>query len=333
MKRILSYSFTMIALVALTASCSNTSYKKTKSGLLYKIIPSSGKDSVVKANQWLKLNFVQKLNDSLLQTSYGKTPVYVKIPATTPEDYSPMEIFSMLKTGDSAVAVMMIDSLVSKGLMQQMPPFMKKGDKINWGFKVVSIFDNDSLYMADQKAEYEKDTPRREKAEAEEMAKMKSQMMERRNAEELALEKSGEAAKGIEAMEAYLKSKNIAATKVGKGTYVLIKQQGTGTQAGDGKFVTVAYSGRKLSNDSTFDSGTFTRKLGQGELISGMEEGLSALKEGGKGVLYVPGFRAYGANPQPGSPFKPFEPLIFDVELKSVSDTMAAPPNDVRPQQ
>jgi FKBP-type peptidyl-prolyl cis-trans isomerase FkpA len=324
MKRILSYSLTMIALVVLTASCSNTSYKKTKSGLLYKIIASGSKDSTVKPNQWLKLNFVQKLNDSVLQTSYGKTPVYVKIPATPAEDYSPMEIFSLLKTGDSAVAVMMIDSLVSKGLMQQIPPFMKKGDKINWGFKVVSIFDNDSLYMADQKAEYEKDTPRREKAEAEEMAKMKEQMMERRNADELEMEKSGEAAKGIQAMDDYLKSKNINAKKVGKGTYVVVKEPGTGAQAADGKFVTVGYAGRMVRNDSTFDAGTFTRKLGQGELISGMEEGLKEFREGGKGTLYVPGFRAYGANPQPGSPFKPFEPLIFEVELKSVADTSAA---------
>ncbi|RYY54845.1 MAG: FKBP-type peptidyl-prolyl cis-trans isomerase [Chitinophagaceae bacterium] len=332
MKRILSYSLTMIALVALTASCSNTSFKKTKSGLLYKIISSDSKDSVVKPNQWLKLNFVQKLNDSLLQTSYGKSPVYVKIPPTTSADYSPMEIFALLKNGDSAVAVMLIDSLLSKGLMQQMPPFMKKGDKINWGFKVVSVFDNDSLYTADQKAEYDKDAPRREKAEAEEMAKMKQQMKERRDADEAEMEKSGEAAKGIQAMQAYLQGKNIQAQQVGKGTFVVVKQQGTGAQAGDGKYVTVTYSGRFLRNDSTFDAGSFTRRLGQGELISGMEEGLAAFKQGGKGVLYIPGFRAYGANPQPGSPIKPFDPLIFDVEVTSVSDTTSAA-SDIRPGQ
>ena len=282
MKRILYYSFAIIALAALTTSCGKVSYKKTKSGLLYKIISGDSKDSV-KPNQWLKLNFTQKLNDSVLQTSYGKAPVYVKIPEITPDDYSPVEIFSMMRKGDSAIAVMLIDSLVSKGLIQkeQMPPFMKKGDKMNWTFKVIEVFTSDSLYMADQKMEYEKDTPRREKAEAEEMAKMKAQMLERRKQEEDAMVKSGEAAKGISAMEAYLKSKNIPAQKVGEGTFVWVKQQGTGPQAAEGKFVTISYSGRRLANDSTFDTGSFTRKLGNAELISGMEEGLTAFKEGG----------------------------------------------------
>ncbi|MET0634964.1 MAG: FKBP-type peptidyl-prolyl cis-trans isomerase [Chitinophagaceae bacterium] len=324
MKRILFYAFAMLALVALTVSCNNVSYKKTKSGLLYKIIPSNSKDSVVKADQWLKLNFTQKLNDSVMQTSYGKTPVYVKIPATVPEDYSPMEIFPLLRAGDSVVSVMMIDSLVQRGLIQQLPPFMKKGDKMNWTFKVLAVLPTDSLYLADQKVEAEKDAPRREKAEAEEMAKMRQQVMERKLADEAQMEKSGEAAKGIREMESYLKSHNITATKVGKGTYVVVKETGNGPQAADGKYVTVQYAGKLISNDSLFESGEFTRRLGQGELIGGMEEGLASFKEGGKGTLYVPGFRAYGANPNPQSGFKPFEPLKFEIILKSVADTMSA---------
>lgn len=334
MKRILYFSIIGIALTAMATSCGQVSFKKTKSGLLYKIISGNSKDSV-KPGQWLKLNFSQKLNDSVLQTSYGKAPVYVKIPEVTPSDYSPVEIFSMMRNGDSAVAVMLIDSLIAKGMLpaDQMPPFMKKGDKINWTFKVINVFTSDSAYQTDQAMENEKDKPRREKAEAEEMAKMKEQMLERRKQEEEAMVKSGEADKGIKAMEEYLKAKNIPAQKIGQGTFVWVKQQGTGAQAGDGKFVTINYSGRTLRNDSTFDSGSFTRKLGNGELISGMEEGLAAFKEGGKGVLYIPGFRAYGANPNPQSPFKPFDPLIFDVEVKSVADTMSTAGDQPMPRQ
>ena len=42
------------------------------------------------------------------------------------------------------------------------------------------------------------------------------------------MEKSGEAAKGVKEMEEFLKAKNITAQKTGKGTFVLIKEQGTG---------------------------------------------------------------------------------------------------------
>ncbi len=325
MKRTLYLSLTIIAIASLLTSCGQVSYKKTKSGLLYKIIPSSGKDSIVKGNQWLKLNYVQKLNDSLLQTSYGKTPVYVKIPATLTDDYSPMEVFAMMKKGDSAIAVMQIDSLVSKGMMQQMPPFMKKGDKINWSFVVLDVFRTDSLYMTDQKMEYEKDTPRREKEQKEQMAKMQKEMNERREKDEAEMEKSGAAAKGIKDMQDYLASKHIDAKQYGKGSFVKINTPGTGEQVVNGKFVTVNYTGKLLATDSAFQTSSLTRKLGQGELISGLEEGLLAFKAGGKGTIYIPGFRAYGANPPQGSPFKPFDPLIFDVEITSVSDTAAAP--------
>jgi FKBP-type peptidyl-prolyl cis-trans isomerase len=134
-------------------------------------------------------------------------------------------------------------------------------------------------------------------------------------------------------MEDYLKNKNIIAQKMGKGTFVTIQQQGTGPQADSGKYVTVKYAGKILANDSLFQSNSFTFQLGQGKVISGWDEGLKAFKEGGKGTLYIPGFRAYGKNPPQGSPFKPFEALKFDVEMLKVSDTMPSEPAPAAPQR
>ena len=54
-----------------------------------------------------------------------------------------------------------------------------------------------------------------------------------------------------------------------------------------------------------------------------MEEGLEAFREGGKGTLYIPGFRAYGkSHPR----FQPFEPMKFEVELLRVADSASAEP-------
>ncbi len=321
MKKAIFYSLAGISLLLTMASC-NTSYDRTKSGLLYKIISGGSKDSSVQEGDWIKFTFQQKLNDSVVINTFGKMPAYVKIEPGMKDaaNYHPSEIYPLLKKGDSVVIVALMDSLLRKGLMQPGQPGIKKSDRIIFSLKVMDVFRDDDTYQKDLAAETERDAPRQAKEREEETAKMQKQIKEMQEKEYAELEKSGEIEKGIKAMEAYLKSKNITATKVGKGTFVKVIEEGTGEFAGPGKYVTVKYSGRMISKDTTFDSGTLTRQLGMSQLISGMEEGLEAFKQGGKGVLYIPGFRAYGRNPQPGSPFGPFEPLIFDVEVLAVSD-------------
>ncbi len=332
MKKV-NYSVTLLAIFAVAVSCSNVSYQKAKSGMLYKIISSNSKDSVVKEGEWLKLNFTQKLNDSLLQSNFGKMPVYAQVVSSPNNSYNPAEIFHLLRKGDSVVTVVITDSLLKKGLMQELPPFMKKGDRLITTFKITEIFKNDSSYQADATIEGDKDRPRQMKEQEEQMAQMEKEMKEQKLKDELEMEKSGQAAKGVQEMEAWLKSKNIDAKKTGKGTFVTIQKQGTGPQADSGKYVTVKYAGRVLATDSLFQTNSFTFQLGQGKVISGWDEGLEAFREGGKGTLYIPGFRAYGKNPPQGSPFRPFEALIFDVEMLKVSDDMPAQEQSPVPQQ
>lgn len=323
------YYSLLIAFAALAVSCNKVSYRKTKTDLLYKIIPSSSKDSAAKPGDWLKIHFVQKRNnDTILQSTYGKMPAYQQVVIDPSIKYNPVEIFHLLKKGDSAVAVVFIDSLISKKLVEQsqLPPFLKKGDRLTLTFKVVDIFRNDSLYRADAQAEFEKDRPRQEKEREEEMAKMQKTIKEQREKMLQEAEQSGEAARQRKVVEDYLASKKIAAQKTGNGTYVAITQQGTGPQATAGKYVTIKYTGKILATDSIFQSNTYpSLQLGTGAVISGWDEGLLLFKEGGRGTLYIPGYQAYGKDPGPGSPFKPNEALIFDVEVLKVSDTPDQP--------
>jgi FKBP-type peptidyl-prolyl cis-trans isomerase FkpA len=325
-----NYFLMMMAAAAMMASCNSVSYKKTKSGLLYKIISTNSKDSVVKTGDWLKVQFSNKINDSVLNSSYGKMPGYAQVVAVDNMSYDVPEIFPMLRKGDSAIVVLLVDSLIKKNGGQGLPPFMKKGDRLVLTLKVLDVFRNESLYQADRQAETEKDRPRAMKEQEEQMAKMAKEQQEQKLKDELEMEKSGEAAKGIAAMEAYLKEKNITAQKTGKGTFVLIKEQGTGSMADSGKYVTVKYTGRTLDKDSVFDSGTYPLQLGTGAVIAGWDEGLQLFRQGGKGTLYVPGFRAYGKN-HPN--FKPFQSMIFDVEMLNVSDTMPQQPEQPMPQR
>lgn len=323
----------MAAIAALTiTACSDVSFKKTKSGLLYKIISSNSKDSVAKEGDWLKLHYVQKINDSVMQTSFGKMPAYQRVAGSSqPADYSPGEIFGMLKKGDSAVTVILIDSIIKKGLApaESLPPYMKKGDRLTITFKVVDVFRNDSVYQADYKTELDKDMPRQQKEQAEQMAKAQKEKEELQRKEEEELEKSGEKAKQIQELESYFKAKNLAAKQVASGTYVVLTQQGTGAVADSGKYVTVNYNGKHFATDSSFQASTFSPQLYVTPLIAGFQDGLKGLKEGDKGTIYIAGFRAYGKNPPAGSPFKPYEALKFDVEITKVSNT----PPEQQPQR
>src|SRR4051794_9264182 len=129
--RLLFGTFVLFAL----ASCGKLDFKKTRSGLLYKVISTKdSKGSTAKAGNVIKLYYTEKLNDSLIQSNYGKMAAYSAIQPAG-DDYSPAEIFQYLRKGDSAVTVILVDSLVAKGRVPQLPPFMKKGDRIVYSFK------------------------------------------------------------------------------------------------------------------------------------------------------------------------------------------------------
>jgi len=86
--------------------------------------------------------------------------------------YSPFELFTMLRKGDSVVTTQLVDTLFKKGMQQQIP-FAKKGDQIKTYIKVLEVFRVDSIARKDYQAEMEKDKPRMEKETKEAEAKQK----------------------------------------------------------------------------------------------------------------------------------------------------------------
>jgi FKBP-type peptidyl-prolyl cis-trans isomerase FkpA len=317
MKRI-NYLLVVIAAMSFTVACqNNVNYKKTKSGLLYKIFSGGGKDSLIKMGQIAKFQFVYKFNDSVIYTSYDKMPGYAKIQESPTPTYDLREILPLMKNGDSAVTVQLADTLMKQAGQGQLPPNTKKGDRFITTVRVIKVFTVDSIAMADISKEREKDMPRQLKEQEAQAAKRQKEEAEMQAKEIEKLEASGEVAKETKELESWLAAKKINAQKTGKGTYVSIQQQGTGPTAEIGKYVSVKYAGKVLATDSVFQSSVYSFKLGT-EVIGGWTEGLQLFKQGGKGILYIPGFLAYGPNPGPAG--KPYAALIFDVELLEVSD-------------
>lgn len=324
MKRSQLLSALAFATVAF-AACNNADYQTSPNGLKYKIFDGGAKDSTQDGNV-LKMNMTVKLSgskDSVLADTYGKMPFFQPVQAMPPGQpvYDPSEVFKQLKKGDSMVAIIYIDSAIKKGLVQeaQLPPFMKKGDKITYTYKVLEVFKADSIARKDYEKEMEKDAPRQKKEQEEMMKKFRKDQEAAQKEEEAKLEKSGEKARQIKDVQDFLMTKKWTATPTAIGTFVKIDEPGTGAQVADGKFVTVKYDGKKVSNDSTFDANQFTVQLGVQPFIKGFEDGLRQFKQGGKGTIIIPGYLAYGKDGNGGA-FKPYEPLYFKVEIVSVSD-------------
>ena len=94
-------------------------------------------------------------------------------------------------------------------------------------------------------------------------------------------------------------------------------EEGKGEKPVSTDTVTVHYHGT-LIDGTVFDSSTergTPASFGVNQVIPGWTEALQLMSVGAKYRLYIPQELAYGANPHPGGPIKPYSALIFDVEL------------------
>ena len=302
-------TFLLLSLALLTiAGCNNVGYQRTKSGLMYKII-SDEKNPLVKRGEWLKLHLKRTVRDSVLDETYSTMPIYVQSDSF-PAAYDPREILPLLRKGDSATVVIFGDSILKR--QGSLPPFMKTKDKLLLHFKVLDVFNNDSVKIADETVEANK-------AQKKQMAEFEVRK-----------------ASTIKEMEDYFAANNIKYQKTAGGTYVVITDPGNGPAADTGTIAHVKYRGTFFKTDNEFDQNmdgsrepypvTIGAPTGT---IHGWLEGLPYFNKGGKGYLYVPFWQAYG--PQ-GSPRMPaYSNLTFEIEIADVTDA-GAPPAQAPPQ-
>jgi FKBP-type peptidyl-prolyl cis-trans isomerase FkpA len=295
--------FLAIALLAITvASCNNSRYEKTASGLAYKIIKGN-KSEKLKFGQFVKINGVVKRtpNDSVLFTTYGLMPEYLPVDTSSRKSHDFNEVLKLCSVGDSLIVIAQVDTIVKLG-MGQYNEVLKKGGQIETRIKILQAFNSEQERAADQQKEVEKF-------------------------------KSNEVAE----LESYLKKNNIKANKTPNGVFVEVTNPGTGPKAQAGQQVTVHYTGSVLKTGKVFDSNVdtsfkhpqpFSFVIGSGQVIRGWDEGFQELSKGGKANLYIPSLLGYGP-PGNGQAIPPYAALKFAVE---VNDIGAAPAAQQQPQ-
>lgn len=120
----------------------------------------------------------------------------------------------------------------------------------------------------------------------------------------------------VTALEQYLTSRSITATKDDRGFYYSITTPGTGDTPSSCSDVTVKYKGQRTDN-FVFDENTTGISFNLSQLILGWQEGIPLIAEGGKIILYLPPSLAYGEQAQQNIPANSI--LIFTIELLAVN--------------
>ena len=289
MKKIL----VMAAAVVLLASC-GSNYQKTQSGLLYKIV-SKGSGPQVKRGEFLKVHYSQKVNDSVVISSFDNgLPAYPRVDSVGGV-YNVLEILPGMHEGDSAVVVELGDTLQKRGIL---PPYMKNTDKRTWTIKAVKIIKDQDAMQADLKKELDDYQAKQKKI-----------------------------------FESFVANKP-SLQKTAGGVYIDIKEQGKGMRADSGKVVSVRYKGMFMPSQKVFETNMddpnkppLQFPLGFQEVIRGWEEGFKLLNAGAKVTMYIPYQLAYNDQAGPGG--IPYQNLIFDIELLDVKD--APPQNAMQP--
>lgn len=278
-------------------ACGNYDYKKTDSGIIYKIVSKGGKP--LKPGQWLKVNYKAELGDSVMYDTYGLMPAFGQYDSTVKNVHDFVDFFNEMSVGDSAIFVRSVDSLQKRGYLMYNDVF-KKGETIKGYITVLQAYDSREEMMKDQQAESDKLKARQ-----------------------------------IGAMEQYLKDEKITGyVKTGKGAFVKIETEGTGPAVDSGSSVSVKYTGM-LKNGTKFDSNVdtafghtdpFQFVVGTGSVIEGWDDGIKYFKQGSKGKIFIPSLLGYGSNAQ-GDKLPAYSDLIFDIEVLEVKPAAPLTPN------
>ncbi|SNR85333.1 MULTISPECIES: FKBP-type peptidyl-prolyl cis-trans isomerase [Hymenobacter] len=321
-------SLAVTAGVLSLASCNKDGeFKKTKSGIEYKIFKKDGsgysyRSENAEADTAAYKARIGKImtahieyrtsKDSVLQSSRKNMfgfPTFIQLQPVANKG-TELEALSLLQPGDSGVFRFNVDSMFVRNTGQPAPPQVKKmGTTLTFFVKAVELMD-------------------------EAKAKTVSEQMRPQIQAKIKQQATAQLAKDDQQLQDYIKKNNLTAQKDTSGVYYVVTQPGTGPKPKTGQLVSVKYKGSLLSG-KVFDTSEKAPNngkpvdfpIGVGGVIPGWDRVIPLLNKGSKATLLIPSGLAYGARGA-GADIPADSPLRFDVELV---DVKAAPPQPAGP--
>lgn len=249
------------------AACGNKGggYKKTENGLEYKIIKDEKEGESPKEGDMVAIHLLVHIKDSVAvdtRKMNGGQPVELPVmPAQYKGDWT--EGLKLMTPGDSAEFLVPVDTLMKINPNQPLPAWMKKGEKVAFNVKLVSV----------QKA-----------ADAASDDKLLQDYFSKNN---IHPQKSSS---GVY----FVINKEGTGNNAQPGQMVTVNYTG---KTLDGK----TFDSNIDPQFNHAEPLKFV--IGMRQVIQGWEEGLKEFKKGSSGTLYIPSGLAYGTqSPGPGIP-------------------------------
>src|SRR6476620_5588991 len=135
MKFVKAFVSVFVVVLLITSCKSKVSFKKTKSGVPYKIFAAGTSKDTIAVGNIVKYNITQrvtgngKVKDSVLGTTYGKMPQFAPVQPSTGSYQDPlMEILTKAKKGDSIYFTQAMDSFITRQPDIEIRTPFRKGD-------------------------------------------------------------------------------------------------------------------------------------------------------------------------------------------------------------
>lgn len=296
-------NYLVVSLFAITlAACS--SEKETPNGFKFNVIKEGQTDSLAKPGQLLMVDFLLKdSKDSVWNDSFKSgqpAPVMIQDSSMMANEKGLMQMFRLLKPGDSVTTTLTIKEFFEQMTGGPVPPNFDSTLTLSYTFKIREITTVEKYQQQQQK------------------------IAEAKSAEQLS--------KDIEAIDKYLTEKGIQASKTESGLRYVITKPGKGENGKSGQTATVNYAGYTLDGvyfDTSIkklaeEKGVYNPQrepyeaypvtIDQSSVIQGWHEALKVLNKGAKATVYIPSGLGYGPrriSPEIGEN----QILVFDLEI------------------
>jgi FKBP-type peptidyl-prolyl cis-trans isomerase len=313
------YNVLLGGLLLITA-CSQE--KETPNGFKYKLV-KEGEGTSANQNQLIVFNFkITDSKDSVWIDTYKRGyPEFTALPDSSQiaDQDGISQMLGMMKKGDSTMFDVSVKKLFQEMAKSPIPLGVDSSLTLTYNVSVHDIIEKTQYqeYQAKLQEEYQV-------------------LEEKRSREQLG--------KDTLAIDEYLNSRGINASKLPSGIRYVITSEGDSPNATSGQTVLVNYAGY-LMDGTYFDTNVksiaqekgiydslrelrspyapFEVVIDQSMLIPGWHDALKQLGTGAKGTFYIPSALAYGSR-RMGDKIKENSNLVFDIEMVEIKDQLSS---------